>query len=178
MQLQSKITFQNMQKLKRLYLNTFPLCERKPWGLIRQKCRQGFMEVLCIEDDAGAFLGLAIMILYKNIALLDYFAIAPECRGQGIGAEVLQALRQKYTDRTLLLEIENPDVPADNTAERVRRKAFYLRQGMQMMPYRVMLFGVEMHILTFDRAVEFSEYRAIFEEVFSPAAAKKVTLIQ
>ncbi len=177
MQLQSKISFRNMQKLKKLYLNTFPPCERKPWGLIRQKCRQGFMEVLAVTDDAGAFLGLAIMILYKDLALLDYFAIVPKQRGQGIGARVLQALRQRYAGRRLLLEIENPDVPADNTADRVRRKAFYLRQGMQLMPYRVMLFGVEMRILTFDAPVEFAEYHAVFENVFSKKAGEKVTLI-
>lgn len=169
--------FANRQKLKKLYHNTFPACERKPWALIRQKCRQGFMQVLSIEDDAGSFLGLAIIILYKDIALLDYFAVAPQYRGQSIGTNALQALRKRYAGYRLLLEIEDPDAPADNTAERIRRKDFYLRNGMLVMPYRVMLFGVQMHILTFDAPVSFEEYHAIFDNVFSPAAAQKVTLL-
>ncbi len=174
MQLHENISFLNMQRLKRLYRQTFPKCERKPWWLMRQKCRQGHMQMLSIEGQDGLILGLAIMVLHQKIALLDYFAIDPAYRGQGIGSAALQALRQKYQGRTLLLEIENPSVPADNTAQRVRRKAFYLREGMQVMPYNVLLFGVEMHVLTFDREVPFAEYHQIFKDVFSPQAAQKV----
>lgn len=177
MQFQSKLSFWQRCRLRLLYYRSFPKCERKPWRLIRQKCRQEQMQVLAIIGQNGCFLGLAIFVLYKDLALLDYFAVLPKHRGQGVGAKALQALRQRYAPRRLLLEIENPDVPACNTVERLRRKAFYLRQGMQIMPYRVMLFGVEMHILTFDALVSFEEYHAIFEAVFSKKAAQRVTLI-
>ena len=91
---------------------------------------------------------------------------------------MLKLLNEKYADKRMILEIENPEVPSDNTPERIRRKGFYLRNGMVVMPFRVDLFGVEMLILTNGRPVTFDEYLSIFINVFSPLIKSKVRLIE
>ncbi|MBO5051477.1 MAG: GNAT family N-acetyltransferase, partial [Clostridia bacterium] len=71
--------------VRQLYESAFPPEEKKPFSLILKKSDEGSMEILSIEEDDGSFLGLAIFILYKELALLDYFAISPERRGGGVG---------------------------------------------------------------------------------------------
>ena len=133
------------------------------------------MEFLSVETVAGEFAGLAIMILHGDLALLDYLAIAPAQRGKGIGSFVLATLKERYQERRLLLEIEDPEEPCNNPEERIRRKGFYLRNGMKPMDYRVWLFGVKMLVLTHPSPVSYEEYHEIFDTVFSPATGKKVT---
>ncbi len=164
-----------LEAVKALYVDAFPPEERKPFSIIEDKVREGSMEILCMEED-GRFLGLAIMILHGDIALLDYLAVSPESRGCGVGTRTLSLLKERYPDRTLLLEIEDPDEPSDNTAERLRRQDFYARNGMVSMDYRVWLFGVKMIILTDGEEVPFSRYHAIFLEVFGKRTAKNVSL--
>lgn len=168
---------QDLHEIQELYLSAFPLNERKPFPVILQKCQEGSMEILRIETDDGTFIGLVIMIFYKDLAILDYFAIDEHQRNLGYGSKVLHLLNEHYPDKRMILEIEDPSVPSDNTHERVRRKGFYLRNGMILMPFCVNLFGVEMLILTNGQPVTFEEYHDIFMNVFSPAIRDKIQLI-
>lgn len=163
--------------VKALYKSTFPLNERKPFSVILKKQKTGQMELLAITDDAEEFCGLVITILYRDLVLLDYFAVCPSRRGRNIGTTTLSLIRKRYPDRRLILEIEDPDAPCDNREERLRRRAFYLRNGMEIMPFRVDLFGVEMLILTAGGAVSFDEYHALFPAVFSDFIARFVKLL-
>ena len=103
--------------LERLYLKTFPESERKPFSLMLQKSREGIMELLAIEEETGAFLGLAITILYKDLVLLDYFAVSPTMQGQNIGSRALRLLQERYTGKRFILEIEDPREHAPNQEE-------------------------------------------------------------
>ena len=163
--------------VRKLYEEAFPPEEKKPFSLILKKSDEGQMEILRLVDDRGTFIGLAISILYQDLALLDYLAIAPHRRGCGHGSQALALLRERYAGKRFLLEIEDTDErDAANIADRIRRKRFYLRNGMQEMPYRVWLFGVRMQILTDGSNVSFPEYHAIFPAVFSRRAGENVRL--
>ncbi len=143
-----------------------------------KKRKEGVMELLTVEDDAGKFLGIVITILHKDIVLLDYFAVSPVLRGQGIGSEVLKLLNQRYQGKRILLEIEDPEEPCKNRGERLRRKAFYLRNGLTVQNYKVWLFGIKMLILTNGATVSYEEYHEIFEAVFSTQIGKNVSLAE
>ncbi len=168
---------QDLNQIQQLYLTAFPSNERKPFPLILQKCAEGSMEILKIEDEKNTFVGLVIMILYKNLAILDYFAIDENMRNLGYGSAVLSLLNERYSNKCMILEIEDPDVPSENTPDRIRRKGFYLRNHMALMPFRVNLFGVEMLILTNGKSVTFEEYHEIFTHVFSPDISKNICLL-
>lgn len=174
MKLTQNLSRTRLSDIKTLYLRAFPPAERKPFYIIRKKQSEGSMEILSIESDAGDFLGLAITILYKDIVLLDYFAVDDSQRNNGTGSSALRLLFERYSGKRFLLEIEAPDIPSENTPERIRRKAFYLRNGMTVMPFRVNLFGIEMEILTNGAQVTFDEYHAIFTNLFSPWIASKI----
>lgn len=177
MKLVQAVKKQQLRAVRRLYLTAFPRNERKPFWLILKKRRDGVFEILAIESDSGEFQGLAVTIHYKDMVLLDYFAIEPQNRGGGVGSTALKLIQERYAGKRLLLEIESTQETCADLPQRERRKAFYLRNSMQVMPYTVELFGVNMEILTYACTVSFAEYHEIFERVFSAKAARYVKQI-
>ncbi|MCI6616152.1 GNAT family N-acetyltransferase [Ruminococcus sp.] len=167
----------NLKEIEYLYLTAFPKNERKPFDLILEKCNNGSIEIISIQNDNSNFLGFAIMILHDDMVLLDYFAIAPESRGQNLGSTALKMLFERYNNKRFILEIENTEIESDNLEERKRRKAFYLKNGMSVMPYKVNLIGVEMEILTRNCDVTYEEYYSTYENTFSDEYCCKIEMI-
>lgn len=162
-----------LKKIKRIYLEAFPRAERKPFGMMKRKARQGGMEILSILED-GRLVGLAITFLHQDMVLLDYFAMERTCRGKGFGAGALEILKERYREKRLILEIELADLHAGQTDLRVRRKHFYLQNGMKETGIHIRLFGVPMEILTEGRPLTYEEYRKLYENMLGSCFAKKV----
>ena len=167
-----------LQRAEALYMEAFPKSERKPWALIVGKQLEGSMEILAIEDDENSFLGLAVFAFDKDLALLDYFAISAEFRGQGAGSEAIRALQKRYADKRFLLEIETTKKPCDDLTMREQRKAFYLRNGLHVMNFDVLLFGVEMEILSNCEHLTFEEYLDIYLHACSPKFKDKILKLE
>ncbi len=172
-----QLTKTQMRDLKRLYRDAFPASEKKPFWLIRKKQREGITEILGLVNEEERLVGEIITIAWQDLLLVDYFAIVEDVRGQGCGAQALGLLQKRYRDRRVLLEIETPEIPCENSRERVRRKRFYQSCGMESMDYHVGLFGVEMEIMTYQCQVSFDEYHGIFTGVYGRRFARKVTRI-
>ena len=160
-----------------LYLRAFPKAERKPFSLMVKKQLEGTMEILSIEEE-NAFLGLAIFAHDKDIALLDYFAISDEMRGQGIGSRAIKALQKIYAGKRFVLEIETTKKPCNDLELREHRKAFYLRNGLHTMDFDVMLFGVEMEMLSNADHLNFDEYLDVYKNACGLKYADKIYLIR
>lgn len=160
--------------VKRTYLESFPKSERKPFGLMKLKAKQGVMELLAVFEK-GRPVGLAITVLYRDMVLLDYFAIHRAYRGQNRGSVALALLKERYAGKRLILEIELPDEKAANREERVRRKQFYLKNGMVETGLKVCVFRVPMEVLTDGRPVTYEEYHGIYRETIGTVFARRVT---
>lgn len=180
---------EQLKKVRSLYEEAFPKSEKKPFGMILRGRKKGNYEILALENEEGAFQGLAITMRYGELVLLDYFAISPECRGTGVGSGALQALQRRYAGKKFLLEIESTlglgeggggkkAVPDAEAALRLRRKEFYLRNGMQPMDFLVDLFGVEMEILTYGCVVTFEEYHSILEHILPMGLAARAKRVE
>jgi len=168
------------EQIKALYIQAFPESERKPYALMEEKQREGKMQIWAIvEEEKQEFCGLAITILYKEMVLLDYFAIQPEKRGSGVGSEVFHILKEMYADKCFFLEIEstNENIEKLSKAEyqmRRRRKQFYYNNGMKDTGIEVVLFGTQMEILTAGRTVDYEEYHRLYQDTFGKKTAAKV----
>ena len=159
--LQKPTSLSHWLQIYKLYRSAFPREERKPFSTIIQKYRQGIFDVWCI-CRSGKFSGIATTINHGDLVLLDYLAIAPQHRGQGIGSVTLKILKNRYHGRDLLLEIESVYEDHPEKAMRLRRKAFYLGCGLEPMGVMVNLFGVPMELMSFGRKVTFNEYLSIY----------------
>ena len=166
-----------LQKIEDLYLRAFPLSERKPFKMMIQKQTEGTMEILSIEEE-NSFLGLAIFAHDKDIALLDYFAISDEIRGQGIGSRAIRALQKIYAGKRFVLEIETTKKTCADLEMRKHRKAFYLRNGLHTMDFDVNLFGVEMEMLSNADHLNYDEYLDVYKNACGLKYADKIHLIK
>ncbi len=166
-------TYRDWKKIKQLYMEAFPACERKPFTVIKYKYHKKADDVWMLEEN-GEFVGLAITMNGLDMVLLDYFAIDEDKRGKGYGSKALKLLQEKYADYRFFLEIERTDVEADNLAERKRRKTFYLQNGMAEMNVYTILFGVEMELLGYHCDVSFEEYRRLYVSNYGRLAEKNV----
>lgn len=164
--------------MKRIYLEAFPLAERKPFGMMKRKAKKGCMELLSV-CDGQEMVGLAITVLYQDMVLLDYFAMDQRLRGRNYGSRALQLLKERYADKRLILEIELvEDVHAANREERIRRKNFYLRNGMEETKIRALVFQVPMEVLTAGKPITYEEYHELYEKMIGPAFARRVTSLE
>ena len=166
-----------LKLIEDLYMRAFPKSERKPFRLMVQKQAEGTMELLSIEEE-NAFLGLAIFAHDKDIALLDYFAISDDMRGQGIGSRAIKALQKIYAGKRFVLEIETTKKSCDDLEMRQHRKAFYLRNGLHTMDFDVNLFGVEMEVLSNGEHLNFDEYLDVYKNACGLKFADKIHLIR
>ena len=107
------------------YIRSFPLKERFPFKIL---CDCNFDSSLSVLEEIacdGRYIGMDFKVKYENITYLMYFAIDKDYRNKGFGSEVLQDYI--HTSDNLLLCIESPDI---NCPETIKRKSFYIRNGM------------------------------------------------
>ena len=165
---------EDLTAIRTLYEDAFPECERKPFDVMVSAIGRGLD--MCAIEEGGSFVGLAITLVYGDVALLDYFAVASHRRGCGIGAAALDLLKKKYSGRSLLIEIEDPDDECDNPEIRRRRLSFYKRCGMNIMPYKVYFYGTKMLTLTSGGCVDYPSHVAVYENVLGDEVAKNIVL--
>ena len=112
--------------LRALYHSAFPAAERMPLSRFFALQKKGQAEILVLRTG-GAFAGLMIVTFAPGYALLNYFAVEPDCRSMGLGSRALPALQQRYPNRQVVLEVEPPDHTAPNARQRQRRLDFYAK---------------------------------------------------
>ena len=159
-----------------LYESAFPPDERMPFERVLQKCEVGVMRLLSVEGDDGEFLGFANITLCLDVLALNYLAFLPEKQGRGYGTAVIRLLRERYPDRSVVVDIEDDAVASDNPEQRTRRRTFYERLGFSAMPFRLTIFGVPSIIMSSGRQYTFEEYTEIFAQVFSSWAVSRLAL--
>ncbi len=148
-------------KLKELYEEAFPANERKPFHVLEENQKKGVTDILALTDEK--FVGLVITVNYKDMVLIDYFAVDSFARGSGIGSKALELIRQRYAGKRVFLEIETPDESSANNEQRIRRKSFYLRNGLTAPGIYVNVYNTDMELMTFTKPVSFEEYVELYK---------------
>lgn len=133
----------------------FPPSELKPLSHIIKSMEggYGFSLGICANEEP---VGYAVFILCEETrcALLDYFAILKDKRGEGLGHRAFSLFEEYFTrnlPETEGLYIESERVSAaENEKQRLtreRRIAFYRSCGCDMTDLRAVLFGVDYSVL-------------------------------
>lgn len=144
---------EELSAFEALYQISFPDDERKPFSLMCRRAEEGKAELLSLRRD-GAFVGLLFTLPLGKYVLLDYLAVDPVCRNCGLGAEALRLVRERYPDKLLFLEVEEPDSEMPR-----RRMAFYGRNGLLPTGLHIELFTVDMQLLSDGGVpIPFAEY--------------------
>lgn len=118
----------HLPALERLYLDSFPPEERRPWEQVA--AGSGSPELLCIATPEAPAAGLVSIWRFDAFTYVEHLCTDPALRGRGTGAAVMAALRAE--GRPLLLEVEHPQGP-DSIEQ--RRINFYRRCGFHLLDY-------------------------------------------
>ena len=167
----------NEKELTRVYLDEmrrdFPPTELKPLSMILNSEADGTAHTWGVFDGEtlAAYL-LMVRPAGSRVSQLDYFAVLPEYRSAGLGAQLLADLPQHERGaQAILIEAECPD-KAEDEAMAVRRLGFYARNGLRTAGYDTEMFGVHYKTLYLaggpvDDAALMEEHRFVYENTFS-----------
>lgn len=108
--------------------------------------------------DGDRLCGLTYTVDTGRYLYLFYIAVPEDCRGRGYGARMLDQLRQRHPDRTIVLDVETPDPSAPNNEQRLRRVAFYERNGFFLLDRYVKSEGHSQQIMSTSREFDAAEY--------------------
>ena len=119
-----------LSRTRQLYEEAFPEEERIPFDELMR-----LVEEMPLDFTGyfvgNRFLGFTIVYPHERFNWFWYFAVEPAERGRGYGQQILSNLISRYEDGTCILDMESPRQESDNTAQRMRRLAFYERNGFR-----------------------------------------------
>ena len=166
------------QQYSALYEASFPAAERKPLAYMLEGAHADAYDVLVLSTPDAAVAGMVITVTHGDLTLLDYLAVSPALRGQGLGHAALPLIRRHVQSRRggrLFLEIETPPPVRDprdacpNPGERTRRKAFYASAGLVETGIHAFIYGSDMELLAYPEdapAITFEGYTALLAATF------------
>ncbi|MBP5273211.1 MAG: hypothetical protein ILO43_09645 [Clostridia bacterium] len=136
----------------------FPRDEVKPWKSIERMWKDDSYFVVGIYEDFGdapprkkaaALRGYAFFVAPPDCSavLLDYFAVLPAYRSEGLGGRSFRRLAElvREQEKYILLETEDIDFAKDDARreECARRDAFYERNGCVKTDVKGSVFSVK-----------------------------------
>lgn len=148
------ITDPAITSIHRLYHESFPKEERRPWELLTGliESHMPYFKLFAAQDSNGCFVGFISRWTLPGAYYIEHFAVEQDRRSNGAGGCILDNILQDSSDRPVVLEVELPEANADAP----RRIAFYNRHGFKAMddfvyfqpPYAPGLPDVQLMLMT------------------------------
>ena len=136
-----------------LYEAAFPVEERLPlWQLSWNSLKRG--QSFLAYFDGKVFIGLTYIIYTDNLVYLLFLAVEESKQSQGYGSQILAQVREEAGERPCVLTIEPMDEEqVSNRGQRLKRLAFYERNGYQLLNHFYFEGTERYQILTTDRSL-------------------------
>ena len=124
-------------KILEIYERSFPPEEQVPMSELRRSAERDEVSFIAWADpalptdEAGAthVVALTYSFAFHDLFYLGFLAVDGRTRSAGYGSRILTYFAERYGDVPQLLEIEPVMREAGNYQQRVRRLAFYERNG-------------------------------------------------
>lgn len=146
--------------VKKLYLSAFPADERAPFFLLLMRAKAGKADILTAHDGK-IFIGFAYVVRWKNLVYLFYLAVDENKRGMGYGRKIIEAVKSRYKGSRIFIAREQLDKSAENYAQRVNRRNFYIKCGFRDLPYCIKEASVIYDVMSVGGIVRPAEYNAL-----------------
>lgn len=167
---------ENIENIRRLYTNAFPMDERIPFYILILIAKRDFVEFLSIYDDE-TWIGFIHTLVGEDLSYIFYFAIDDAVRQRGYGSKVLQEYKKMHP--RLSLAIEPVKKGSDNLKERINRLEFYKKNGFETLGVKVIEMGVEFELMgVVGTEIKKTEYQRLVKEFFSSFHSDKVMSVE
>ena len=134
-----------------------------PSELAKMAEEDGF-DFLALTDH-DAFVGFMAVKIYREMAYLFFLAIAPDFRSKGYGSRAIETLRAAYPGKKQVVDFEMPDAAADNSEQREKRRAFYLKNGYRETGLFLTYLGVNYEVFCMDEGFEPELFKAMMKTI-------------
>ncbi|WP_115727794.1 GNAT family N-acetyltransferase [Actinomyces culturomici] len=135
--------------VRRLYLRSFPKAEQLPLPLLHAiSLRRSCHFLAWFEEGASAPCALSYAYVIQDLAYIGFLAVDQTLRSRGVGTRILQEFQRRYPDKVHVLEIEPVEEDAENAEQRLKRLAFYERNGFTPTNLTTHQFGEDYTVLT------------------------------
>ena len=154
--------FQDYSKFIALYRSAFPRAERIP---LRFLMSQDSSSTLNACYDGNTFCGFYSTLTFGDITHILFLAVDDTLRNCGYGSTFLELISHRYPQNRIILDIEAEDSAAQNHEQRIRRKAFYERNGYTESGIKYRWRGVPYKILIKNGTITEAEFDAFWENL-------------
>lgn len=158
-----KYSLPEYKQIKKLYQSAFPPEERPPFFLLMSKTGRDNVDFWGIYAD-GKWIGLAYVISKDKLSYLFYLAVSEAERGKGFGSAIIRTLRRMYDDQLLFLALETLDEAAPNYDERLKRRNFYMHNGLKPVDCQITEGGVTYDVMGTSEHLEPDDYTRMMNE--------------
>ena len=148
------------KEIKEIYIEAFPKSERKPFFTVRRSVNKGKALLLTAMENE-VLQGFVMVIPYKNMVMVDYLAVSSKIRSHGIGSKIMQEVCKRFSDKKIVLLIEQLDNTAENKEQRIARRKFYFKNGFTSSNIYITGRSGNMEVLNFGGTVSVQEYMGL-----------------
>ena len=153
----------NKGAIRKLYRTAFPKAERAPFLLLRRLAKKGECAFSgCYQE--GKFVGLTVAVEQTDFTYLFFLAVEEGARSHGFGGRILEAVKEHYAGKPVVLDMEERNASASNREQRERRYRFYEKHGFAPAGYTYTFKGVTYEVLSFGGEVTKERYYAFLKE--------------
>lgn len=161
--IKSNASHQDFNKTLELYLKAFPKDERVPNQLFIDSIDKTCELIQFYDQDN--YVGFAYVVLYEDLAYLNFFAMDESSRNKGYGSKALHILQELYPT-TLMLAIEEVNQKYEDYEMRKRRQEFYFRNRMKDMKFKFNEGGVILEMLYYGKYLEPKIYDLLMDQFY------------
>ena len=155
----------NYLRVIELYKKAFTTARHIPTWFLRCKLRNGKEGFNVLYSD-HTWIGLIYTTEHEDIVLIHFLAISEAYRSGGYGSKVMDSMKITHAGKRVVLNIEILDERADNYQQRVKRKAFYKKNGFRSSGYIVQEPGEKLEMLIFGGSISKEEIEAMYKHLF------------
>lgn len=138
--------FAQRERFEEINCEAFPPDEYMSLSELLEVQARGEFDVLALFDGE-TMVGFMVISASEEAAYLFFLAIAKEFRGMRYGGQALQLYRTLYAQRQCTVDLEPLDDAAENAAQRIRRRRFYLKNGFSPSGYALEYRGMAFELL-------------------------------
>lgn len=153
--------FLEYKKFNHLYHTAFPKEERIPIKFLMSHKESEL--IACYDGEI--FCGFYSTLTFGDITHILFLAIFDELRDQGYGSLLLGMISKRYKNNRIILDIESEVPDAPNYEQRVRRKAFYVKNGYIESGIEYDWRGVPYKILIKNGSISEQEFDAFWDNL-------------
>jgi len=118
----------DVSNVENLMNSAFPNEEQIPMVFLLSRAKKDFTDFLAYYDD-DKFVGFTYLITDNDLTFIQYIAVDSTLQSKGYGSMILSHIKDMYPNNRVALNLEMLDENAENTEQRIKRRAFYAKNG-------------------------------------------------